>query len=219
MSRKRKVGILPKNRPALLSIVEEVFPRWRDRLRSSRDAADELEEFLRNPETRSAYVSAGEEAPTMLPVEFWRNTARLEMVPDLVDDRVMVDFTPYVHLQPDDTAEFFVRASDVERWESRHPELAAAPSAAPAVSEVATQDVSGEAQGADSFNTGTDGRPTASSREQQLVQEIAGEIFPGGYSSIRSNQLYKGVTDEQSRRNLPISKRDVVMRALGRRKG
>ena len=143
MSRKRKVGILPKNGPALLSIIEDVFPRWRDRLRSGRDAADELEEFLRSPETRSAYVSAGEETLTLLPVEFWQNTARLEVVPDLVDDRVMVDFTPYVHLQPDDTAEFFVRASDVEHWELRHPELAPpSTAAAPAVSEVATQNVS-----------------------------------------------------------------------------
>jgi hypothetical protein len=102
-----------------LSIVEDVFPRWRDRL-GSKKAASELEALLRYPETRSRYVSAsGEE--TLLDGEFWRDMARLEVVPDDdgVVDRLEVHRPKYVHgpapFLPGGT--FSVRRTDVERHE------------------------------------------------------------------------------------------------------
>ena len=64
-----------------LSIVGDVFPRWRDRVRLSQEAADKLEALLRNRETRSAFVSAGGEL-WPLDGEFWRDLAHLEVVPD-----------------------------------------------------------------------------------------------------------------------------------------
>jgi hypothetical protein len=219
-------------------LLEDVFQRWRVRLKSSHEAVDELNALLRDRETRSRIqrVDTGGEkisdTVTFLNAQFWQDHgALLSVVPDAdgVGDRLGIDYTDAAEIYwPDGHWEFSVRRLDVERHERLYPELAAplravveqdilarkpcppttaalpSTAAAPAVSEVATQDAP---------------RPTAGSREQQLVQEIAATIFPGGYSSIRSSQLYKDVTDEQSRRHLPISKRDVVMRALGRRKG
>jgi hypothetical protein len=47
-----------------LSIVKDVFLRWRDRLGSSKDARDELEALLHDPETRSAFAgTSGEITP------------------------------------------------------------------------------------------------------------------------------------------------------------
>jgi hypothetical protein len=59
----------------------------------------------------------------------------------------------------------------------------------------------------------------AGSREQRSVQAIAAVIYPNGYENVPSKQLVKDVTDEQKRRGMFISKRDVILRALGRRKG
>jgi hypothetical protein len=61
--------------------------------------------------------------------------------------------------------------------------------------------------------------PTSTSLRQRSVQAIAKDIFPNGYGNITPKQLVKDVTDEQKRRNQPICKRDVILRALGRRKG
>jgi hypothetical protein len=57
------------------------------------------------------------------------------------------------------------------------------------------------------------------SRKQRSLQEILTKKFPGGYENVRSNELYKKVTDEEELRGEPASKRDAVMRAAGRRKG
>jgi hypothetical protein len=191
-----------------LSIVKDVFPRWRDRLGSAEDAKAQLEALLCDPETRSAnhkVDASGEEIPNtsgFLNAEFWPDRLLWKPDADGGDDHLVVDYTDSadVYLDfhfPGGHWEFYVRRRDVERHERQFPGLAAPPTT------VAAQDAL---------------RPIAGSREQQLVQEIAATIFPVGYSSIRSNKLYKDVTDEQLRRGLPISKRDVVMRALGRRK-
>jgi hypothetical protein len=66
--------------------------------------------------------------------------------------------------------------------------------------------------------TSSPGRAATGSREQRSVKAIAAEIFPNGYENIPSKQLIKDVTDEQQRRGQLISKRDVILRALGRRK-
>jgi len=107
--------------------------------------------------------------------------------------------------------------------------------AAPAVSEVATQDVSREAQCADPPNTSVDGRPTAinsstaasppapatkgrGSRQQRTIQQIAGEEFPDGCDQIETGVIIHRVADRLGRQKLPVPKRDVFLRALGRRK-
>jgi hypothetical protein len=110
-----------------LSIVEDVFPRWRDRLGSSKDAKDELKALLCDPETRSAkrrVNASGEEIPStssFVDTWFWRDRARLLAVPDADgggDHLVVEDSTDYVDVYlPDGHWEFYARVVDVERWE------------------------------------------------------------------------------------------------------
>jgi hypothetical protein len=57
------------------------------------------------------------------------------------------------------------------------------------------------------------------SRGQDLIKQIAGEIWPGGYKHVEPKDIIKGVGDELKRRRLSVPKRDVFLRALGRRKG
>ena len=117
-----------------LSIVDYVFPRWRDRVRLSQEAADKLEALLRNRETRSTFVSAGGEL-WPLDGEFWRDMAHPEVVPDAdgVGDRLEVRRPTYVNgdgpFSDSPGGTFLVRALDVTRWESLYPELAAPPPA------------------------------------------------------------------------------------------
>jgi hypothetical protein len=61
-------------------------------------------------------------------------------------------------------------------------------------------------------------RAVTGSREQRSVRAIAADIYRNGYENIPSKQLVKDVTDEQKRRGQLISKRDLILRALGRRK-
>jgi hypothetical protein len=178
-------------------LLEDVFQRWRVRLKSSHEARDELNALLRDRETRSRIRrvdTGGEEISdtvTFLNAQFWQDHgALLSVVPDAdgVGDHLGIDYTDYTeiywdHYSPGWRWEFSVRRLDVERWEGLHPWLAAPPprpsashapdqqqsrpteappstAAASAVNEVATQDVSREAQGVEPFNTGAGGRPT-----------------------------------------------------------
>jgi hypothetical protein len=197
VSRKRKVGILP--RPAWLLPLEDPFQRMRDRLGSSKDAKNELEALLRDPDTRSAnsYVDAsGKETLSLLNAEFWRDTARLEVDTDADGvDHIRVDYPRYVHLS-DGPAEFFVRADDVERWErpysmtapprppashapdqqqSRPTEAPPSTAAAPAVS--VTQDVSREAQGVVPSNTGADEVTTVRNKRRSIKESRVIEVL------------------------------------------
>ena len=175
-----------------LSIVDHVFPQWRDRLGSGRKAVGKLYDLLYDPETRSAkhrVDASGKEIPdTNRHVDhpgFWQD--RLLLVPDADggDDHLEVDYgDAYLDFYSPGHWEFFVRRLDVERHERQFPELAAPPprpsasrapdhqqsrpaeappstAAAPAVSEVATQDASPDVQDVDPFNSGAGGRPSA----------------------------------------------------------
>jgi hypothetical protein len=139
-----------------LSIVKDVFPRWRDRLGSSREAVGKVKDLLRDPGTRSAkhrVNASGEEIPgtsSFVDYEFWRDTARLELVPDADggDDHLIVAYTDSADVYWDVYSsgwhwEFYVRALDVTRWESLYPALAAPP---PAPSKEPTPLVKGAAK-------------------------------------------------------------------------
>jgi hypothetical protein len=120
-----------------LSILGDVFPRWRDRLGSAKDAKAQLEALLCNPETRSAlrHVDAsGQETPStsgFLNADFWPDRLLWEPDADGGDDHLAVNYgEPYVdYYSPDGRWEFYVRRLDVERWERLHPKLAAPPAA------------------------------------------------------------------------------------------
>ena len=109
-----------------LSIVDDLFGRWRPRLESNRETIGELEALLSHPETRSAYVSASGEL-WILDGEFWRNTAHLEVVPDAdgVGDRLEVRRPTYVNgdgpFSDSPGGTFLVRRIDVEHWEAALP--------------------------------------------------------------------------------------------------
>ncbi len=115
-------------------IVEELFPLWRDRLGSSKDAKDEVTALLCHPETRSQiqHRSASGEVTPGTPqypnAEFWRY--RLLLVPDADGgaDHLAVDYPDSIYL-PEGHWESFVRRFDVERWEGLYPALAAPPPA------------------------------------------------------------------------------------------
>jgi len=61
--------------------------------------------------------------------------------------------------------------------------------------------------------------PRKGSREQDLVREITGEIWPRGHKHVEMREIIKRVGDEFERRGLSAPKRDVFLRALDRRKG
>jgi hypothetical protein len=152
-----------------LSIVDDIFPRC-NRLGSSETAKAKLRALFDDPETRLRIrrvdASGKEVSDTRrsVGVEFCQRYLSVVSDPDRGDDQMAVDYgEPSAdYYTPGGRWVLEVRRRDVERWERLHPELAAPPStAAPAVSEVATQDVSREAQGVDPFHTGGGGRPTA----------------------------------------------------------
>ena len=155
--------------------------------------------------------------------------------PDGGDDHLEVNYGDELldFHDPGGHWEFDVRRIDVERWERLYPALVAPPSTAvaPAVSEVATQDVSRDAQGVDPSNTGADDRPAAinpstvttvrkgrGSRQQRMIQQIAAEEFPDGYDQIETGVIIHKVSNRLGRQKLHVPKRDVFLRALGRRK-
>ena len=91
--------------------------------------------------------------------------------------------------------------------------------AAPAVSEVATQDVSLEV-----LSPTTPASPPApatkgrGSRQQRVIQQIAAEEFPDGCDQIETGEIIHKVANRLKRQSLPVPKRDTFLRALGRRK-
>ncbi len=138
MAKKRtsKAELLP-----WLSIVEDVFPVWRDRRGSSEDARVDLYALLRDRDTRSAKrrVDAnGKEIPgtvRFLDADFWLDPLSLEPDPDCGDDRLAVDYSDHEdiywdHYSPGWRWEFLVWRTDVERWDRRHATTAAASSSA-----------------------------------------------------------------------------------------
>ena len=137
-----------------LSIDDDLFEHWRPRLESNREAVGELWDFLRNPETHSAYIRFDGAPPPgwvswlspisaslvvlsyfyagtfdLLRGEFWRNTAHPEVVFDGVGDRLEIHRPIYVHgpgpLLPGGT--FLAWRTDAERWERLYFPMAVAP--------------------------------------------------------------------------------------------
>ena len=125
----------PKTGPSnWLLIVEYVYPRWLVRLRSSKDAKDELEALLRDTETRSRKYQVdanGKEVPgtsSYPDAEYWQDRLKLEPDDDGGDDHLVIDYAEYEDIYlPDRHWESVVRRLDVERWEHLYPELAAPP--------------------------------------------------------------------------------------------
>jgi hypothetical protein len=115
-----------------LSIVEDVFARWRDRLGSSKDAGQKLVNLLCDPETRSKIYrvdASGEEDPATVcfpDTEFWPGRLVLDPDADGGDDHLVVNYgdTNSDFYDPDGHWKFDVRRLDVERWERLFPELA-----------------------------------------------------------------------------------------------
>jgi hypothetical protein len=120
-----------------LSIIDDVFPQWRDRLESGEDAVVSLETFLCDRKTCAAiqYTSASGEIirRDIQHPEFWQNRLGLDRDADGVD-HLGVDYRPYVHedysLLHGWSREFVVRRLDVQRWQGLYPPLAE-PSPAP----------------------------------------------------------------------------------------
>ena len=117
----------------------DVFPRWRDRLRPSRDepskdAGQYLVNLLCDPDTRTKMYrvyASGEEIPDTVCFpkgELWQG--RLVRVPDPDGgDDLEVNYEgwdPYLeYYDPNGHWEFDVRRRDSKRWECLYPELAA----------------------------------------------------------------------------------------------
>jgi hypothetical protein len=149
---------------------EDAFQQMLARAGSGELAADDLYAWLRSRDWLSVElrVSAdGEKTCRRLPANFYRDIAWLEAVPDAdAVDHLEIHYPDRVD---DWHTSFWVRAAEFARELERlypailYPTTAAPPStaAAPAVSEVATQDASPGVQGVDPFNSGADGRPTA----------------------------------------------------------
>jgi hypothetical protein len=230
VSRKRKVGILPKNKPAWLLPLEDPFQRMRDRLGSSEDAKNELYALLCDRETRSArsYVNAsGEEALDLLDAEFWRNTAHLEVDTDPSDgvDHIAVRYPRYVHLS-DGSEEFFVRAADVERWERPYSMTAAPPrppASQPAPDQQPEDKASPDPLNADrpSAVQSSQDKPKREGPQVRRVRQALQELFPpNGHPPVDLTQkkILKRVNEEFFKpRNWKPAKPDSLARAMGRR--
>jgi hypothetical protein len=55
------------------------------------------------------------------------------------------------------------------------------------------------------------------SREQRLILETAAEVYPAGWTHVATRHIIKAVGDKIDAKGLPVPKRDVWLRALGRR--
>jgi hypothetical protein len=200
-------------------LLEDVFQRWRVRLKSSHEAVDELNALLRDRETHSRkrrVDTRGEEIPdtlSFLNAQFWQDDgALLLVVPDAdgVGDRLrigtiaalvgMIDYTEYadVYLDayfPGGHWEFSVRRLDVERHERLYFPMTAAAASPPAPA--------------------TKGR---GSRQQRMIQQIVAEEFPNGWDQIETGVIIQKVGNRLQRQRLAVPKRDTFLRALDRRK-
>jgi hypothetical protein len=225
--------------PPNWSLFENIFQQWFARSGSSQDTVQYLGAFLRSRDWLSVELRVnadGRKTCRRLTADFYRDIAWLEAVPDADPiDHLEIHYPDGVDPSSlfDWHTSFWGRTAEFERELERlyptilYPTTAAPPSTAvaPAVSEVATQDVSCEAQGIDA-----DGRPTANpstvttvrkgrgSRQQRMVQQIAAEEFPDGYDQIETGVIIHTVSNRLGRQKLPVPKRDVFLRALGRRK-
>jgi hypothetical protein len=56
-------------------------------------------------------------------------------------------------------------------------------------------------------------------RSWGLIRQIAAELWPNGYEHVETKALIKRVGDELMRQGKPVPKRDVFLRAFGRRRG
>jgi hypothetical protein len=118
-----------------LLIVEDVFPRWRDRTGSSKDGKAEVDALLCDPETHSAIHkvdASGKEIPgTSSYVDdpgFWPDCLVLVRDADGGADHLVIDYPDPIYLDlPDGHWEGFVRRLDVERHERRYFPMTAAP--------------------------------------------------------------------------------------------
>jgi hypothetical protein len=137
-------------------------------------------------------------------------------------ESLKVKYPRYVHedlpLLYGGTMDFVVRRIDVERWQGLYPALAAPASkaAVPTVScEAATQNLSLEA-----VSSTTPASPPATkrrgSRQQRMIQQIAGEEFPDGCDQIETGVIIHKVANRLKRQNVSVPKCDTFLRALGR---
>jgi hypothetical protein len=123
----------PSKVPSPWLAIEDLFQEWKRGLGSSREAVSEVEDMLRDPDTRSAYSADGEKPLFTLVAEFWRDMAWLEVVPDAdcVGDHLEVRRARYVHGLPPfvDGGTFLVLRDHAARWARRlyFPTTAASP--------------------------------------------------------------------------------------------
>ncbi len=136
------------------------------------------------------------------------------------DDCLDIHDHRYFH---DGSAEYWVRSVDIDRELARAADaereelLGNVQPLPPAVSEGAAQDVSREALS----STTPASQPAAErrgSRQQRMIQQIAGEEFPDGCDQIETGVIIHRVANRLKRQSLSVPKRDTFLRALGRRK-
>jgi hypothetical protein len=193
-----------------LSIVEDVFPRWRDRLGSSKDAKDELNALLCDRETRSAkrrVNASGEEIPGTPSFEdswFWQDQGRLLLVPDADGgvDHLAVDYTDSADVYWDVYSpgwhwEFYVRRLDVERWEGAYfPITASSPPA------MVKQDVPARKPRRPASEKPKKPKKTQSTRLISLMEEIGLEksgLLPHEVRTKVSAQFKKNIASPSCR--------------------
>jgi hypothetical protein len=180
--------------------LEDAFQQMLVRAGSGELAADDLYAWLRSRDWLSVELRVnadGRKTCRRLTADFWRDIARLEAVPDAdAVDRLKIHFPDLVDPSSlfDWHTSFWGRAAEFARELERlypailYPTTAALPSSAvaPAVGEVATQDVSREAQGVDPFNTGAGGRPSAM---EFVLSEAKRRIDDGEVEVVRGKQV------------------------------
>lgn len=59
--------------------------------------------------------------------------------------------------------------------------------------------------------------PEPTSREQKRILELTNEAYPNGWLYVRTSDIMKSVGDEIEAQGMKAPKRDVFLRALGRR--
>jgi hypothetical protein len=214
-------------------LLEDVFQRWRVRLKSSHEAKGELEALLRDRDTRSRIRrvdTGGEEISdtTFLNALFWQDHgALLSVVPDAdgVGDHLGIDYTDYADIYWDDYSpgwrwEFSVRRLDVERHERLYfptpapPSLGNEPTSPPTppdeTSAIPAADQPEERQRA--------------ARKSALVEKAITGCFPKGIPETLPNpelvqQIMKWLADycKENTMPLPVISPTTILRASGRK--
>jgi hypothetical protein len=195
-------------------IVEHVFPMWRDRLRSAKDARDALDALLCDPETRSKKQrvnATGEEIPGtfIFPDSwFWRNIARLELEPDADGgaDHIVVVHVDHADVYlPDGRWEFYVRRLDVERWERLYFPMTAAP---PSAAQSAPDQQSEDKVGLDPVEAKAD----ASFSAERPVQESSKGEDEDGWQVKHVKEALEKTFPPDGRPPLDLSRKDILKR-------